>query len=474
MALCFIANKDLTVNFERIARWLVEGGERVVWLSPSRRWSHWLVKQGWSEVDILTMADHEAQWRALSPQAARDMAAPYETDPSLTAAHAIRMCRGLSRRPARLAEAYFSLSLSLVDAFLETNAVDIILGEGTWGFEIAVGMVARKRGIPHLCPSIMRIPTDRFGFVDAVTGALWTPFAVGEVERDSAAQSVDAWLAQPRPPVFASGPYASLEKAWVEEAKIALFSRTLDKGDETLWPLHRRISDRVRRAWRARRLGALLKGGAPSGKAPFLLICLQHQPEAAVDVFGGFHSNQDQLIETVVRMAPAQCEVVVREHKGAVGDRSLAWYKRIGGLPKVILGDPFAPIYPLINSAAAVISISSTVAFESALLGTPALLLAPVHFSGLTAVPPTRMSHPLEWPLADIMDPAQRERWTPTRQAKIDLFALIIANSAVGECAVLRAGPEITGHADWLKKEADFFAKAFAQFRTKRDAGLMR
>jgi hypothetical protein len=249
LALCFIVNKDLTLNFARIARLLVEGGERIVWLSPSRRWSNWLIKQGWPDADIFTMADHEAEWCALSPQAARDMAAPFEADPSLTMAHAVCMCRGLSRRPSALAEAYISITLAKVDAFLESNSVEIVFGEGTWGFEIAVGMVARKRGIPHLCPQAMRIPTDRFGFADAVLGTLWTPFVVSDADRNAAAKSLDIWLAQPRPPAYASGGYAPLEKAWVEEAKIALFKRKLDKGDETLWPLHRRISDRMPTCW---------------------------------------------------------------------------------------------------------------------------------------------------------------------------------------------------------------------------------
>ena len=50
-------------------------------------------------------------------------------------------------------------------------------------------------------------------------------------------------------------------------------------------------------------------------------------------------------------------------------------------------------------------------ALEAAMLGVPALGLGSVHFSELFALPATRRSTPLDWPMADLLDPAQRARF---------------------------------------------------------------
>jgi Capsule polysaccharide biosynthesis protein len=472
LAIGFIANKDLTINFERIAAQLRDQGETIVWLSPSKRWALWLQSKGWPSQDILDISDHQAEWLSLSSKAARELAAPFETDPSLTVAHAILMCRGLSLRPSVLGEAYLAVSLVQIDRFLRAHNVELLLGEGTWGFEIAAGMVCRTLKIPHLCPSSMRIPSDRFGFVDAITSALWNPFRAQKVDLAQAAAFLKEWRDAPRPPSYATNSgYAAFDRAWINEAKLAIFKPDLDRGDETLWPISRRIKDRLLRAWRAKRISSYLRSEPVQSDLPYLLICLQHQPEAAVDVFGGFNSDQEKLIELIARMAPARCEIIVREHRGAIGDRPASWYRRVAALPKVRFSDPFAPIYPLLKSAGAVITVSSTVAFEAALLDTPALLLAPVHYAGLAAVPPTRMASPLDWPLSAILDKDQRSKWVPKDADKIALLADIIANSTVGEPALLRADPEITGHPEYLKSEAAYFACAIGQFRRRKKAG---
>jgi hypothetical protein len=470
LAIAFIANKDLTVNFERIARYLRDGGEEILWLSPSRRWAKWLISKGWSADDILNIADYQSEWLSMGSKEARELAAPYELDPSLTIAHAIIMCRGLSRRPSELAETYLAVSLSKIDIFLQSRNIELVLGEGTWGFEIAAGMVCRKLKIPHLCPSSMRLPSDRFGFVDAITSALWDPFAPGDEERDAASAFLYKWRDTPRPPSYATGSgYVAFESAWMSEAKQALFHAEDDRGDETLWPIGRRIKDRIARAWRSWRIASYLKTDDRKSDHPYILICLQHQPEAAVDVFGGFNSDQKKLVEMIARLAPSRCEIIVREHRGAIGDRPASWYQQVGALPKVRFGDPFAPIYPLIKSAGAVVTVSSTVAFEAALLDTPSLLLAPVHYASLAAVRPTRISSPLDWPLADILDSTQRAKWVPSEETKIDLLASIIANSVVGEPATLRAPTAIVEAPGYLRHEAGFFAKAIAQYRKRRD-----
>ena len=92
-----------------------------------------------------------------------------------------------------------------------------------------------------------------------------------------------------------------------------LFRSDLDRDDETLWPLRARIHDRVRRAWNAFTYRVLHPyEEAPRGE-PYVLFCLHHQPEAAVDVYGALNSNQLAVIETLSRTLPATHRLWVKE-----------------------------------------------------------------------------------------------------------------------------------------------------------------
>ena len=298
---------------------------------------------------------------------------------------------------------------------------------------------------------------------------------IDENTKEAAASYLEEWLNRPRPPAYAQNThgYVPYDRAWWNEGFIGLFRPELDRDDETLWTVTERITDRAVRAWRSFRFSSMLKFKPIDRDKSFVLICLQHQPEAAVDVFGGFHSDQLKLIETISRMIPANCQIVVREHRGAIGDRPASWYKRAAALPKVVFSDPFEDIFPLLSSANAVVTVSSTVAFEAAMLGAPSLLLAPVHFSSLAAVEPKRSSHPLDWPLKDIIDIEQRSRWTPSKNKKVEVLARIFANSAIGDPAVLRAPESVTQEPSWMETEANFTAQMIKAFRDRRENGQL-
>jgi hypothetical protein len=143
----------------------------------------------------------------------------------------------------------------------------------------------------------------------------------------------------------------------------------------------------------------------------------------------------------------------------------MAWSRDVASQP----GDEFvntcADIWPKMKGSAATITVSGTVLCEASLLDVPALGLAPIHFADLFAVPPSRMGSPLDWPLHDILDPAQRERFAPSEDRKLDFLAKLFANSAVGEVAVLRAPEAIRAHPDWMRKESAWLLAMFERLR---------
>lgn len=468
MSIAFVSDKDLTVTHEAVARHMRDMGEEIVWLCPSARWAKWLVGRGWPQDSILNFAERKAEWTAMPEAEARAILAVYEEDPSVTAAHIVRMCRGLRYRNASYALAYLAVTARAADAFLERHAVSAVLGEATWGFEIVTWLVAQRRGIAYMTPAVTRLPGDRHCLVDAVYGTLFTPFAPNEGHRAEARAYYSDWTSRPRPaPGFTlGGPgIAGFEYAWFAEMRQIATNAADEEGDETLWPITRRMADRARRLRSARQARAYLASQPPPPDDPYVLYCLQHQPEAAVDILGGFNSDQRHLIEMIVRMLPATHRLHIREHRAAMGDRPLQWYREVARLPGVVFVDPYADIWPQMTGSAATLSVSGTVLLEAAMLGVPALGLAPVLYSDLLAVKPSRMSGALDWPLLDVIDPAQRGRWAPDEAARIEYLAKIFANSGKGDPSLIRVPPEIRNQPDWQRPEAEFLMVLVEQLR---------
>lgn len=463
MTIAFICNKDLTRAYAAMAEHLRAGGEDVVWLSPSSRWTEWLCRRGVRRDDILNMPDHRAEWRRPLTAAQRRELADFETDPSVTAGHAVRMCRGLQRRDPELSLSYMFAVLRHADAFLRARTVEVIFGEGTWGFEIAIWMAARRLGRPMVTPVTTRMPADRFCMVDAVTGQLHRLAAPSGDDRIAATAFLDQWLARPRPPAYAASGsgYRVFHPRWIGELLHILRRPALERGDETLWRLKERIGDRFTRMRWAGGAERYLKGRPEPRDEPYVLFCLQHQPEAAVDVYGGFHSNQFATIERLARRLPATHRLWVREHRGALGDHPRSWYKALEALPGVRLVDPYSDIYTLIRGASAVVTISGTVAYEAALLGTPALALADIFFAELLAAPAGRMGNILDWPIEAILSPDTRSDHVPDRESVIAMLARLFANSWRGDPADLTLRDDFaTGRAAPKADEA----AALAQF----------
>ena len=160
---------------------------------------------------------------------------------------------------------------------------------------------------------------------------------------------------------------------------------------------------------------------------------LHHQPETSVDVYGSLNSNPVALIEPLSRLLPVTHRLWVKEHKGAIGDRSPGWYRHVRSLPNVRLIGPFEDIFRLIGGADLVVTISGTAGYEAALLGVPSVGLAPMFFAPLLANQPKAPSHPLEWRMGELLATPRRSPDPANTDPKaIEFLAHLHANSYVG------------------------------------------
>lgn len=465
MALCFVANKELSIPFSDVARRLRDRGEQIVWLSPSRRWTEWLLRAGWPAKDVLSMPDFAAEWHALSADEAARRLVDVEDEAPQTISNVIQMCRYLSRKGPSFAYPYLAVVRGRVEAFLRERKVDAVFGEGTWGFELMTWLVCQRLGIPMTMPAHARLPSDRFYFADSVSSDLIPFREVSDGDREWAEQFLTTWLNRPAQPDYMSYQhgYQSLRLRWVKEFMIAVFRPDLDRDDATLWPLRARIWDRTRRIVNAKALALFSPFERSLPKERYVLYPLHHQPEASVDVFGSLNNNQVALIESLSRQLPVTHKLWVKEHRGGISDRSLAWFRRIKRLPNVRLIDPFANIFPLIRNADLLVTISGTAGYEAGLMGVPTLGLAPVYFASLMVNRPTARSHPLEWRLRELLSRTPTEAdHAANRRRSIEFLARLHANSTPGNPG------DLTSRPDYMVSEAEGISAFVESLRLKR------
>jgi hypothetical protein len=470
MALCFVANKDLTVPFSDISRPLSERGEEVVWLSPSRRWTEWLVREGWPRQDILSIPDFAAEWRALPFEEARAGLVDVEDAAPQTASNIVQMCRYLRREKPSFAYPYLAVVRRRVEDFLRERKVEVAFGEGTWGFELVSWLVCQRLGIPMVLPATTRIPSGRFYMGDAVSSDLWSFTEATPTDVAWAEEFLDKWLTRPIQPDYMAQHthgYKALYWRWVPEFLRVTLQPELDSDDATLWPLPSRIADRLRRASNAYvfRYARPYERELPKDER-YVLYPLHHQPEASVDVLGSLNSNQTALIESLSRLLPATHLLWVKEHKGALGDRSLAWYRHIARLPNVRLVDPFKDIFPLIRNADLVVTISGTAGYEAALMGVPAVGLAPVFFWPLLENQPSHRAHPLDWQMGELLSRQRAEaNRARARRRAVAFLAHLRANSFLGDPIDLAAPAGRRAAPGYMAQEREGFVAFISGLR---------
>jgi hypothetical protein len=113
----------------------------------------------------------------------------------------------------------------------------------------------------------------------------------------------------------------------------------------------------------------------PDDKEAFVLFPLQVTPEASTLVHAPFYVDQSALVENIARSLPIGYKLYVKEHPVNIWTRPLAEYRRLRRLPNVRVIAPTVDSHTLIRSAAAVVTITSTVGWEAILLEKPVIVL---------------------------------------------------------------------------------------------------
>ena len=434
----FFSNQIRTRFYAQIARRLSERGVRISWIATSPRWVEVARKEaGLSDADILDLSQDLA-WMAAPALSPDELAllSRVEAAGGVAVKDAIIMDRGLNKQRWEIGLAYAASLARRLDAFLQGRGVDLCLGETTWCGEILAAQLVRLHGGVYAQPATIRIPSERFGLLeDVATDRLfcWCD-AASEHEEQARHLAAKYDTTTVAPYYMASVPSPIQWRAhWTGELLAAL-SGAGNRGDYTIPPLRARAAGRLRMAWNARSAGVVVFERGPSAPdTPYVFVTLHVQPEASIDVWGAPFNNQIENLRALSRILPVEYELLVKEHRSAIGNRGRAVYAELARIPGLRLIDPGADTQALMRGAKLVASPSSTACYEAAVMGVPAVCFGRIFFGRALlreAFDPYGVGRA---EMAGFLSEAQRLRASGELRRRAESFiALAIANSFEG------------------------------------------
>ncbi|WP_445730725.1 capsular polysaccharide export protein, LipB/KpsS family [Mariniflexile sp.] len=124
----------------------------------------------------------------------------------------------------------------------------------------------------------------------------------------------------------------------------------------------------------------------PNLSEKYVIFPLHMQPEASTLVLSPFQVNQKAAIINISKLLPLNIMLYVKEHKSALGQHNLKFYRELKQYPNIKLISYNENTFELIKHSLGSINLSSTVGLESLLLKKPSIVLGSVFYndSGLT------------------------------------------------------------------------------------------
>ena len=149
-------------------------------------------------------------------------------------------------------------------------------------------------------------------------------------------------------------------------------------GRKKLKVLFNEINSSIKRWYRKRYIDQSFLQQIPND-IPFIFLPLQQEPERSLLLSAPDYKNQIETVEYVSKCIPENYLLLVKEHptQGSGRDwRKISNYKAIQNNPKVRLIHPSVLADEIIKKSKLVISVSGTIALESAFFNKPSITIA--------------------------------------------------------------------------------------------------
>lgn len=439
MNVAFIVSHEKTRVFFKVSKQLEKNGVSVFWISPNYRWYKWLIKNNVANDKILDISEYGDEWELLFRKGLSPTHLNKITELESCSIHKINnlilMDRNMSKKPYNYSLAYTYVCIKYITDFLLSNNIKVVFSEQTWLLELLISMICEKYNIHCATPHVARIPDGRFLFFK---GHLQSEFYkirdVNDDDRNKAKKYLEYFREkQPKPSYWhLNNRLPKVKLDWITKTffHLKLRMKKRHRYDMTAYPVYELILKRLREVYYTElfqiyRKKIFVNPDLNNISSPFILYTLHKQPEASVDVLGSYYSNQIETIKAIARSLPTDVKLFVKEHQNSIGDRSIKYYKEIKKIPGVVLIDPYINSHDLIKRANLVVTISGTIAYESALYKVPSIAFADMFFNDITAL---KHVNPYEIKLDELLNNGKNL----SDQQLIDFLSFIFANSFEG------------------------------------------
>lgn len=389
--LLFLSIFDHTMLFQALADRLAEHGHRTFWITTDSKWTGWLVSRNVARADILELI-HVPSSAESQPddQALLQAIAECERSGDLTMNQVLAMDRFARHLPEDEANAWLRRYFRDIRQFLSDKRIDIVFGEPTNANELVTCMICRELGIPFLAPRDMRFPLGRLIFT---AGHLPQTLVggCGYGAPDEVSRLLGELAARRTTPYYFDRLRRSNVVNW-RQIKRAAKNRLgrITAGHRHGLAYHR-LTSRLRTTARRMVNGLYLRRimrydnlGDIANRIAF--YPLHVQPEASIDVCGSYVSDQLKLIRDFRRALPFNMTLVVKEHPNFLGLKGRSFFRELRKIPNVRLISHELSNFDVYRRAALVLTVSGTPAYEAAMLGIPAITMAPMFFGDFSMI----------------------------------------------------------------------------------------
>jgi hypothetical protein len=275
----------------------------------------------------------------------------------------------------------------LTDVYREVQPT-VIIGDfdsvhGSMGYA-----VAKQMSIPWFAPQFSPLPSGYVAFCSDMSPGSVVTLEAGRHERllDFAERLLEEFKER-RTQASAFIPPNLLSPRFIIRqipAQVAAYVTTFKRRRKRAWlrytetPGSHSIASRVREGIRVRRNLLRLRNRKLVAEPPldtgFAFFGLHMQPEASVDVWAPFFSNQIRVVELLSRSLPPTHKLLVKLHKSDVPNYSPEYIAALEKFPGVEVVSPYADTHQFILRADLVFTIQGTMGLEAALLGKPVVI----------------------------------------------------------------------------------------------------
>jgi hypothetical protein len=382
--IAFIVSGHKTPLFFKVSKILEEKNNiESLWISPNKEWADYLIGQGTDKKKILDISRYWDK-KTGSPKG-REILSSIEKTLPYSISTIIKIDRNLREKKSEYSNNYLEVLAEQVHAFLENQNIIKIFSEQTWAFDIIPAYIAESMGAESLTPLTVRFPSDHFAFFKGSKHEEIIRTRNKNIERTHTKELLYEFKNKDIKPFYFHG------NNKLPKIKADYFGKIIKhlnwSNDETKNTTAKLVSMRIKEYINSRSIkNEITQWTVTPSNNKFILLTLHKQPEASVDLFDYYNSNQLDLAINIANALPINYTLMIKEHSNAIGDRGLNWFKELKKLKNVKLVNPYIPVREFIEKSEAVISVSGTSCLEAALLGKKAICTANVYFKQLLSL----------------------------------------------------------------------------------------